>query len=442
MPMSQPTNNQPAGQGGMPPNNPDAEIGLLGAVFRDNGVLDDVRVSPSDFYRPEHGTVWHAMLELSGAGRPIDLVTVLDQLARMGTPIDATYLCQLAESCPIASRAGDYGAMVSECSTRRRLIAKAQEMGTAARNMTQPLDVSVKLAQEAADESLDPRLDEGGQRPEQICARFDSYLDRIQEQGGGGIATQFRKLDLLTGGLFPGEVNILAARPGCGKTAIALNLGMYALVTGNPTGMISLEMPGYQLMARLSAASCSVDAQRFRTGKFVGDELARIKAFNAKMEKLPFRMYDQPSITPTGIRSQARRWKREIGLKFLIIDYLQLIRPDARGGSREQEVAEASRTIKELALELDVPVLLLAQLNRDAEKTKKPMLSQLRESGAVEQDADIVLFLSGMQATEARDVVDVDLDVAKGRSNACGTVPLQFLRRFLRFENIPDGGFS
>jgi replicative DNA helicase len=421
----------------LPPHNPDAEIGLLGAVFRDASVLWDAHVRPEDFYVPAHRDLWAAFLDLDKEGNGVDLVTVVDQFSRSGKKVDAVWLARVAESMPSVGRAGEYATMVREAARRREMITRSMELGSLARDLTRPLDDAIRLAQETADAGADPGVCETGQRPDQVCDHFLSYVDRVQEQGGGGIATQFDRLNWLIGGLFPGEIVILAARPGCGKTAMALNLGMYAIVSGCGVGVISLEMPSDALMARLGAASCDVDAQHFRTGKFWTGEVDKLRAFAGKMRSQRFRIYDRPGITPTGIRAQARRWHREMGLDLLIIDYLQLIRPDSRAGSREQEVAEASRTIKELALELNVPVLLLAQLNRDAEKTKKPMLSQLRESGAVEQDADIVLFLSGMRATEDRDVIDVDLDVAKGRSNACGTVQLNFVRRFLRFETPP-----
>lgn len=410
---------------------------MLGAAFRDASVLWDAHVRPEDFYVPAHRDLWEVILELDKAGTQPDLVTVMDQYQRMGKKCDAVWLANVAESVPAASRAAHYAEMVRDCARRRVLIQSGMELSVAARDMTRPVDDVVKLAQDAADKASDPGVDEGGQTPDRVCDGFMQYVERVQEQGGGGIETQFPRLNQLIGGLFPGEINILAARPGCGKTAMALNLGLYAIVCGHGVGVVSLEMPSHSLMARMGSSSCDVDAQHFRTGQFYAGEVERLREFAGKMSKQRFRIYDRTGITPTGIRSQARRWKREMGLDLLIIDYLQLIRPDTRGGTRDQEVAEASRTIKELALELDIPVLLLAQLNREAEKTAKPMLSQLRESGAVEQDADIVMFLSGMKTTDERDVVEVDLDVAKGRSNSCGTCRLHFVRRFLRFETPP-----
>lgn len=418
----------------MPPHNLQAEQGVLGAVFRSQDVLDSVRLRADDFYEPRHQQVWTAMLEARQQGHACDLVTVLDRLTRSGIDADPSYLTQLADSSALAGRAADYAELVTDCAVRRTLIQRSYEMAHAAQDLAHPLEEAAAMAQGLADAACETRFDESGQAPPQVCAGFLEYLERIQEQVGVGIQTQFEGLNRLTGGFFPGEVTILAARPGCGKTAMALNLGMYSLVQDHPIGIFSLEMPKNALLARLCAAACDVDAQAFRTGQFRGGEIEAMQGFMDKLSQRTWRVYDRTGLTVTEMRSQARRWKREMGVEMLILDYLQLIKPDRRGGSREQEVAEASRSIKEMALELDVPVLLLAQLNREAEKSAKPMLSHLRESGSVEQDADIVLFLSGMSAGVGGDVAQVDLDVAKGRSNSCGGVKLNFLRRFLRFE--------
>ena len=239
------------------------------------------------------------------------------------------------------------------------------------------------------------------------------------------------------GGYAPGEVAILAGRPGTGKTALALCEAGYFISKGHPGGIFSLEMRSARLALRFFSQRANVDAQRFRDGKFTGEDMGKVLEgtdWLAKKDDM-LRFWDRPGLTPQELRAQVRKWKREIGIQWIIIDYIQKLRGDRRYSSREQEVADISRGIVEAAGEYDVAVLCLAQLNREADKSKTPLLSQLRESGAIEADADIITFIVPWSALDKGESVEVQIDVAKGRSSKTGSLKAWYRRRYLRFEN-------
>jgi len=278
-------------------------------------------------------------------------------------------------------------------------------------------------------------LDTAGETPAEFLNDYFGYLEKLGETGGGAISTPWRRLNEIITGFFPGEVAIVAGRPGNGKTALALNLADHAVGNGAKVGLFSLEMGKYLLCNRLFASGANVRARGFRDGRFTDDEWNKLYAYAEYFKNLPFYIYDKPANRPTDIRTACRRWKRESGLDLIIIDYLQLVPPEHRQfRNREQELAEISRSIKETAKELNIPIVLLAQLNRDVEKrtNKKPLMSDLRESGAIEQDADIIIFIEPW--TASTDNVETNLIVAKGRNTGTGTVPIWYRKNYVRFE--------
>ena len=255
------------------------------------------------------------------------------------------------------------------------------------------------------------------------------------------ILTPYEQLNFITGGMHSGEMITLAGRPGTGKTALALNCAVSAMFAGNRVGVFSLEMSQRSLAERMCAATMSINAQVFRTRNFSHVDIELIRSFQKHADQMTAKVFDSPRIDPDVMRAECRKWKRSMGLDLVVIDYLQLVQSASsrKESNREREVAEISRAVKQLAIELDIPVLLLAQLNRSVEnrEDKTPRLSDLRESGSIEQDSDMVWFLTPWDTSKADlPVVDVKLSVAKSRSSSTGSLNLQYVRRFLRFDEV------
>lgn len=426
-----------------PPHDVEMEQSILGACLVRSERLDDVLpvLESGDFYQQNHRVIYDAMVHLVSNGIGVDLVTMAEHLHSKGLYSSVgggSYLAALADRFVTAVHVDEWARALRDLSRRRKVMQLSVEMFEAAADRTVAVGDVASGASDLVDGILADKIDTGRQTPVQVVRDFQEWLDFAVDENAG-VPLPFPKAQKMTGGFLPGEMIVLAARPSNGKTALMLNSCLYAMGQGCKVGIVSLEMRSRSLMSRICAMALDINAQRFRDRGISLEERRRIDDFCGRFQSKPFRMWDEPEFSPGRMRSVVKSWKRQMGgLDFLVVDYLQLLGSDQVDGrmtmNREQEVARISKAIKRLALGEEVPVMILAQLNREAEKSSKPMLSHLRESGSLEQDADFVLFLSFWDPRQAGNEVAVDLDVAKGRSSQTGTIPLTYVRPFLRFE--------
>ena len=421
------------------PHSEEMERALVAAVIRSPDVLEDIGLLEDDFHTPVARTLWTHCLQLYSQGKSPDLVMLMDSLEasgemqKIGGPVG---LANVAESSASTGMAGMYAAEVKGLARRRQLIQYGWNLASKGQDRTVSLDDLAGETQQMLDQVNDCEK-RSGQEPGEALDSWINYLERLEQQAGGSIDLPFQGMKRIITGLFPGEISILAARPSNGKTAMALNILEWALMRGEPAAVFSLEMNNELLLNRMACARMGLDANKFRTGRLAKDDWGKIYEYHDLFKKHPVRLWDRPSLKPRELRAQCRKWKREMGLKFVIVDYLQLMSPDMREASREREVAEISRSIKQIAMEMDLSILLVCQLNREAEKSKKPLLSHLRESGSVEQDADNVLFIVPWPLGES-EMAEVEINVAKGRNSATGSFKLIYHKSRLLFADPAD----
>jgi replicative DNA helicase len=431
------------------PHDLDAERAILGAILVDGERLLEIseHVSAGDFYRVAHRLLFRAMQQLSEQRQPIDLVTVksvLDPraLEEVGGP---AYIASLTDGLPRGSHVAGYCQIVKDRSIRRRL----QDAADRAIAQAGDVEVAAAAALEQAEQAI-YAIAEREQRGDlksasSVVSEAHAILEQIADTGRPvtGIPTGFFDLDRDTRGLQPGNLVLLAARPAMGKTAIALNIAHHAAIAAETTTAIfSLEMSRTELMIRLLTAAGRVDAHRVMTGKCHAGEMGRISTAMAEVGATPIWIDDTSSQTVMSIRGKARRMKAKRGLGLVVIDYLQLLSSERRYDSRVVEVGAMSRALKQLAKELEVPILCLAQLNRapEARGDGRPKLSDLRESGSLEQDADLVLLLHrpAVYAKEGSgaDESEAELIIAKHRNGPTGSVKLRWSKEMTRFDNL------
>ncbi len=431
-----------------PPHDLIAESSVLGAMLLSKMAIADVVeiLDTEHFYRPANGHIYAAITALYAGGEPVDPVTVASELTSAGL-LDAIggpkVLFELQSDVPAVSNAGTYARIVEEKALLRRAIEVSHEIAEMAYGV--PDDVS-KMIDEA--EAL--MYDVGQRRitgtTVEIKELLSENLDKLEmlyEQGDAvtGLPTGFVDLDRLMAGLQPNAMYVVGARPGMGKTAFLLGLATNAAKVGHPVLLFSLEMSSLELSQRILISEAKVDSTRIKTGNLHEDDWNRIAQATGTLAETPIYIDDYPQTSVMEIRAKARRLKSSIGeLGLVAVDYVQLMSGRARPESRQQEVSEISRNLKILARELECPVIALAQLNRKLEERadKRPMLSDLRESGSLEQDADAVflLYRDEMYNPESQDQGMAEVIVAKHRSGPTGVVKLAFLGRFTRFENM------
>jgi replicative DNA helicase len=436
-----------------PPQDLDAEQSVLGGVLLSKDAVADVVevLRGSDFYRPAHQLVFDAVLDLYSKGEPVDPVTVAaeltrtNQLARIG---GAPYLHTLVASVPTAANAGFYAQIVAEKAILRRLVeagTRIVQMGFGGGEGN--VDQVVDRAQAEVFQVTERRAGEDVVRLEELLNPTLEEIEAIEGRDGqmAGVPTGFADFDRLTNGLHPGQLVVVAARPGLGKSTLALDFCRAASVRhGQASVVFSLEMSKSEITMRLLSAEARVHLQHMRAGRMTEDDWGRLARRMGEVANAPLFVDDSPHLTMMEIRAKARRLKQRHDLKLVVIDYLQLMSSPRKVESRQQEVSEISRSLKLLAKELQVPVVALSQLNRSSEQRadKRPQLSDLRESGAIEQDADVVILLHRDDAYEkdSTRAGEADLIVAKHRNGPTDTVTVAFQGHYSRFVDMSPAG--
>jgi replicative DNA helicase len=437
------------------PNNLDAERSVLGAILLDNNALNSAieNLRPEDFFLDQHRRVFTQMIALGEAQQAIDLITLTEELHRRGdleAAGGAPYLASLADGMPKVSNIEHYARIVKEKALLRNLIHTTHNIQQRAFEGEDGADAMLDNAESSILALAEDRIRAGLIPIKEIVNSSRERLEKIFREGKSitGIATGYADLDKLTSGFQPSELLILAARPSQGKTALALNLAEnIGIRAAQPVAIFSLEMSKESLLQRLLASVAQIDAHHFRTGRLTRDDWSRMTDALAMIYSSPIWIDDAGSISVLEIGAKARRLKRDKGLSLLIVDYLQLITARGRFGNRQEEVASISRGLKALAKELQIPVLVLSQLTRAPERDDRgPQLSDLRESGAIEQDADVVMFIyrphffKAGASPEERE--ETELRIAKQRNGPTENVKFRFLSKFTRFEEAAPDAFS
>ncbi len=441
----------------VPPHSIEAEQSVLGGLLIDNGAWDRAAdlLRDADFYRWEHRLIYAAIGALVGASKPADVITVYEQLQMLGKADDCgglAYLNALAQSVPSAANLRRYAEIVRERAILRQLIGASDEIATSAFN---PQGRAVSTILDEA-ESRIFKIGEEGSRARHGFQSIDKLvvqlIDRVTElaENGAedvtGVRTGFYELDRKTAGLQPGDLIVLAARPSMGKTAFALNIAEHVAVhEGLPVVVFSMEMGASQLALRLVGSLGRIDQQHLRTGALRDDEWTRLTEAVDKLGKASIFIDETPALNPAELRARARRQARQCGkLGLIVVDYLQLMSGSSGSDeNRATELGEISRGLKALAKELQCPVIALSQLNRSVESRndKRPMMSDLRESGAIEQDADVIMFIyrDDYYNKESKEPGVAEIIIGKQRNGPTGDIRLTFLKPLTRFENLAPG---
>jgi replicative DNA helicase len=442
----------------VPPHSAEAEQSVLGGLLLDNGAWDRIGdlLGEDDFYRYEHRLIYAAMAGLINATKPADVITVFEQLQRLGKADDCgglVYLNALAQSVPSAANIRRYAEIVRERSVLRKLVAASDEIATSAFNpqgrpVAQILDDAEGKIFRIGEEGM--RTRQAFQSMDQLVVQLIDRVNELHENGAEevtGVRTGFYDLDRLTAGLQAGDLIVLAARPSMGKTALALNIGEHVAVKeGLPVVVFSMEMGASQLALRMVGSLGRIDQNHLRTGALRDDEWGRLSEAVEKLGKVSLFIDESGSLTPTELRARARRQARQCGqLGLIVVDYLQLM-TGSDGTSDENRatvLGEISRGLKSLAKELKCPVVALSQLNRSVESRtdKRPMMSDLRESGAIEQDADVIMFIyrDEYYNKDSKEPGVAEIIIAKQRNGPTDTFKLTFLKPLTKFDNLAPG---
>ena len=445
-------------EGRVPPHSAEAEKSVLGAAMLSKDALFDVMevVKPADFYDENHKEIFQAMIDLNRKNAPVDALTVAEELKKRNSLEmvgGRAYIASLSSMTPTTSNAMEYGRIVAEKASVRRLIETADDIVTKGYDGTMDANQMLDYAESGIFEISQARQKGQYSHIRDVLVENLAIIDRAEQMDGGltGITTGFSKLDEMTSGMQKSDLIILAARPAMGKTAFALSLARNAAVKGKASVMIfSLEMAKEQLTQRLLSIESKVDLQTLKTGRLERRDWDDLNVALDILSNSNIHIDDTAGISIMEMKSKCRRLKAEAGLDLVIIDYLQLMNPEGKADSRTQEISVISRNLKLLARELDCPVLVLSQLSRAPEQRTdhRPMLSDLRESGSIEQDADIVIFLYRDEYYNKEDTEkpgECEVIVAKHRSGPTGSVDVAWIERYTQFKdkasgNIPDAG--
>jgi len=442
----------------VPPHSIEAEQSVLGGLLLDNNAWDKIGdfIGEGDFYRDEHRRIFRQIQRLLERARPADVVTVAEALDAAGDGESTgglAYLGELAQNTPSASNIRRYAEIVRERAILRQLVSAGDEIAESALN---PLGREAKTLLDEAEAKVFAIAEQGTRHQTgfvhinplltQVVERIQELHDRDNPTDITGIPTGYHDLDQKTSGLQAGDLIIVAGRPSMGKTSLALNMAEHvALEVGMPVAVFSMEMGGQQLAMRLLASVGKLDQTRVRTGRLNDDEWNRLSFALGRLHEAPIHIDETAALNPIDLRARARRLHRQCGkLGLIVIDYLQLMSATSNGENRATEISEISRSLKSLAKELAVPVIALSQLNRSLEQrpNKRPVMSDLRESGAIEQDADVIMFIyrDEVYNPDTQDKGTAEIIIGKQRNGPIGTVQLAFLGEYTRFENLARQG--
>lgn len=432
-----------------PPQNIEAEQAVLGAIFLEpeSLIVASEKLIPEDFYRVSHQKIFSAMLKLHNEGKAVDVLTVSEELRASKQLENAggiSYLTELAGSVPTAANIEYYATIVEEKSLLRRLIRTATNIAQEGYNREDEVESLLVEAEKQILEVANRKNAGSFQSIKDVLVRTYDHIEMLNTRKGEitGVPTGFIELDRMTAGFQKNDLIIVAARPSVGKTAFALNIAQnVATKTDETVAIFSLEMGAEQLVMRMLCAEGNIDSQNLRTGSLTDEDWKKLTMAMGSLSNANIFIDDTPGIKITDIRSKCRRLKQEHGLGLVIIDYLQLIQGNGRSSeNRQQEVSEISRSLKALAREMEVPVIALSQLSRGVEQRqdKRPMMSDIRESGSIEQDADIVAFLYREdyydKETENKNIIEII--IAKQRNGPTGTIQLAFAKEYNKFVNL------
>ncbi len=437
-----------------PPNSVEAERSVLGAMLQDASAVMQAAetLSPDDFYQPAHRELFDCMLGLFRAQSPIDLVTVDSELSRRGTleGVGGTaYLIELSQFVPTTANVKAYIHLVSEKATLRRLIRASQDISQECFSQQNPLPEVLAHAEKSIFDIVMNRSS-GESLVHVKNVLYDTYaqIEELSRLKGriSGVPTGFTALDNILTGLHGGELIILGARPAMGKTTLAMNIaGHAALAAGKSVAVFSLEMPREQIALRLLCSDARVDMQRVRQGRLTSDDWMRLAKSIGPMSNASLYIDDTAGLSPSQLRSRCRRLMMDKGLDLIVVDYLGLMHADGKSENRQLEVSEISRSLKAIALELKVPLIACAQLSRASttRDNKRPALSDLRDSGSIEQDADVVMFIhrEGYYNPESEEKNVGEIIVSKQRNGPLGTVKVAWLSEYTTYANLaPEAG--
>lgn len=435
----------------VPPQNLDAEQSVLGAILLDNEAINHVLeiLGPEEFYRESHREIFRAMIELSDRGQPVDAITLTDALTsrgvieRIGGP---AYIAELVNRVPTAANVAHYARIVREKAVLRSLASTATEIAGGAFDGPADVDQYLDEAEHRVFEIAERRISPSFHSIRDVTKASIGLLERLHDRREmvTGVPTGFTELNRITAGFQPADLIVIAARPSMGKTALALNIAASAALRADPpvgVAFFSLEMSKEQLALRMLCSEARVDSARARNGYFNQEEFMRLITAADELSAAKIFIDDSSDISPIVLKAKCRRLARDrsSSLGLIMVDYLQLMRSARPGESREKEIAEISRSLKALAKELSVPVVALSQLNRQVETRpdRRPLLADLRESGAIEQDADVIAFIyrDEMYHRDSKEPGVAEVIVAKQRNGPTDTAKLTYLSQYTRFEN-------
>ncbi len=428
----------------------EAERSVLGALLLNDENINQVAelLLPHDFYNPSHKVIYEAMLNLVQQNKRIDLITLQDELVKreqLESIGGIVYLVSLQEDIPAVGLIKQHAKIIKEKATLRELISSAATIIT---NCYDQNDENIEAVLDEAEKTI---FNISNKRTNQSFVQLNIWLKKTfqhlsdiksHSKGITGVPSGYKKLDQISSGFQKGDLIILAARPSMGKTALALSIASYAAMNRSTVGFFSLEMSAEQLTLRLLASTSAVNHHNIRNATITSEEWIELTHVAAQLAEMKLFIDDTAMLSLMDLRAKARKLKMEHGLQFLVIDYLQLIHANQKYENRHQEVSAISRSLKALAKELDIPILALSQLSRavDSRMDKRPMLSDLRESGAIEQDADLIMFLyrDVMYNAETENPTLSELIIGKQRNGPTGTVYLDFIKELTKFENMDD----
>ena len=442
----------------LPPHSVEAEQSVLGGLLLDNPAWDKIAdmIGESDFYRADHRLIYRHISKLIGSSRPADVITVsesLDSTRELEGIGGLAYLGALAQNTPTAANIRRYAEIVRERAVMRKLAEVGTEIADTAYN---PMGKEAGQLLDEAESKVFAISEEGARGKQgfldmqplltQVVERIDMLYNRDNPSDVTGLPTGFTDLDRMTSGLQPGDLVIVAGRPSMGKTALAMNMAEHAaLETGMPVGIFSMEMGASQLVMRMLGSVGKLDQHKVRTGRLADADWRKLTDAVGRLNEAPIHIDETAALNALELRARARRLHRQYGkLGLIVVDYLQLMSASSQGENRATEISEISRGLKALAKELNVPVVALSQLNRSLEQrpNKRPVMSDLRESGAIEQDADLILFIyrDEVYNQDTADKGKAEVIIGKQRNGPIGTVTLVFQGEYTRFANFADPG--